>query len=107
MMSITISRREKLAYLAGLLDSDGCIGFTDKAHKRTHLRVVFAEGEETSINWLIENFGGTRTHYNQNKTTFPSYKQLIVWNLRGEKAKQLLKEVTEFLILKRGKGIQS
>lgn len=96
---------EDLAYLAGLIDADGCISFNEKMHKYIKLRVTVAEKEKDVLSWIIDVFGGATCTFKQNKSTYPSRQLLYVWHITGKKASILLKFLIPYLKIKQIKAI--
>jgi len=92
-----LASRDERAYLAGILDGEGCIGMT---HKRPDFLpncyayyIQITNSDENLINWIQERFGGKarRARY-------------TVWQIAWygkEPIRNLLMQVEEFLIVKR------
>lgn len=100
---------EQLAYLAGVMDSDGCIAIT-KARKtalmaktnrivspRYVLRITITNTSMDLMNWLCENFeGGRRSKPRSN----PIHKKTYDWIYDNGKAIEILKLIRPYLIVK-------
>jgi len=93
-----------LAYLAGVLDSDGCITinkyFNPKHPNRSPRYVLNLIVVNTSLrlmNWLADNFGGT---FKERKQMSPAHKLTYHWQYTNAKAAHLLELVKPHLIEK-------
>ena len=89
------------AYLAGLIDGEGCLDFgVNKSNPRTYYqpRVRIALVDKWLIDWLKKSFGGcTETRYYKN----PKYNTSYCWTLSGNNLKPLLGKVQPYLKLKK------
>ena len=95
---------EKLSYLAGMLDADGCISISKmKAGKQRTANPRYVLGlnvTNTSLslmNWLIEHFGG---RYKARKQLLPHHKITYSWFYENGKAAEVLRLVKPFLVIK-------
>ena len=90
---------EKLAYLAGMIDADGCVYMHVRPKKGTLiLRVMVYNACEDLMDWLVLHFGGIKRLYKTNDGT--NWKPLFSWEIGGESAHQLLQEVKEYMVVK-------
>ena len=90
------------AYLAGVLDSDGCvtIGKSDsKGRSYYRLCVHITNTSRELIDWLATFFGGTI--YLSNPNSPKHYKSAWRWSVRGRDASPILWGVLPYLRVKR------
>ena len=93
--------RAALAYLAGIVDGEGCLMIYRKPDKRgmLHFRVVVKVSNTSKrlIDWLTSQLGGTVSHsYSQESSKLTVYH----WNCEGPKAAMLLIELLPYLVIK-------
>lgn len=89
------------AYLAGVLDSDGCISICRQLKpKRPHytLRVFITNTSRILIDWLLTNVGGTCHISNLNAPKH--HKTAWRWTLRGYGATPILRATLPYLKVK-------
>ena len=99
----------QIAYLAGVIDSDGCIAIT-KARKtalmrrtqrivnpRYVLRITITNTSMKLMDWLVENFGGTLRRKGRAKVI---HKVAYDWIYDNGKAIFILELIKPFLIVK-------
>lgn len=98
-------KERDLAYLAGIIDSDGCIGmFKSRAgiqrikNPRYVLTVTVVNTSQELMNWLVEKIGGT---YTARKRSKKEHKLTFSWRYDNAKAALLLKDIRPYLIVKR------
>ncbi len=95
-----------LAYLAGLIDAEGCfrIGqFQSKRIGRSRSYISVLEIGNTKFNifpWLIERFGGTTVY---RKPTSRNHNPMIIWSLKSNALHQILDKIYPFLKVKKEK----
>ncbi len=100
---------EQIAYLAGVMDSDGCIAIT-KANKtalmaktqrivnpRYVLRITVTNTSMDLMQWLVENFGGGRRAKQRAKLV---HKPTFDWIYDNGKAIDILRLVRPYLVVK-------
>ena len=87
----------KLAYLAGLLDGEGCVNHHnhDKGRPK-RFTMTIAMTTEPIIDWLVENFGGTKGPCKVKE----NYKPMWRWRIRCGQAHALFDKVEPMLLLK-------
>lgn len=98
------------AYIAGVLDSDGCITMSKAIDKRRlnskgtfTLRLVITMTYDSVIDWIIERIGGFKEV--QNYTYKPSQsRHLYTLRLSGKRAAELCKQVLPYMIAKRNRA---
>jgi len=92
--------RNKLSYLAGLLDGEGYI----KVEQWGTVRVVIGMTNKKVIQWCHNNFGGTLDH----EQTLKSGKKFYVWRLtKSLDTLKLLILLYPFLIVKKKKVLEA
>jgi len=83
----------KIAYLAGLIDGEGYL----KIEKHGTIRLNVGMTDEKTIDWIYNNFGGTKT---EQKT--PKGKPFYVWRMnQGKDLFYLLLLLIPFLVTKK------
>jgi hypothetical protein len=101
--AVSINEKEKLAYLAGLIDGEGTITllptYPDRGIYATYL--IVSNSNENLINWLIKNFGGVVKEVNQKNSKLHSTKKCFNWILRTKKAAELIEKCYPYLIVKK------
>jgi hypothetical protein len=99
---------EQIAYLAGVMDSDGCISIS-KAIKTSRLsnrmvnpryvlRITITNTSMDLMDWLSENFGGGRVSKQRVKAI---HKPTFDWLYDNGKAIYILELVRPYLVVKR------
>lgn len=92
--------RNKIAYLAGLIDGEGNIAVIRRELSRRenyNVRVSLYNNSIPLITWILKEFGGTKTtRSRRNPRHATSY--IISWN--HAQAAKLLRAVKPFLIVK-------
>jgi len=93
----------KLAYLAGVIDSDGSIAI-GKHTKRVvnpqyHLQIVVNQADGRIIDWLYGAFGG-RVFSTGIRPTLGT-REMWRWEIRGHKAGEICKKLIPFLRYKK------
>lgn len=106
-------REIKLAYLAGVIDSDGCIHierYVDRRKGRNNryqynVRLQVGVTRMEIINWIEKNFcGETRKYSYKRESKFQNRNDVINWRISSKQAINLLKELKDYLILKRDRA---
>jgi len=93
-------RKTDLAYVAGLIDGEGCIGA--QLHKSKDCSMIFIKvgmADRECVEFLQFLFGG-KIYQEKIKRKNTIY----VWALYGMKAWEILKEIKPYLILKRSRA---
>lgn len=98
---ILVMNDNKIAYLAGILDGEGCVNTYKLKNGRgvayDTFCVVISNTSRELVDWIITNFGGNvQTMKKKNPEHKTSYN--IHW--RHTKAKQLYKLLEPYLIIK-------
>jgi len=99
----SLEEKEKLAYLAGLIDGEGTITllptYPDRGIYATYL--IVSNSEERLMNWLIKNFGGVVKEVRSRNSSLRSTKKCFNWILRTKKAAEIIEKCLPYLIVKR------
>lgn len=85
-----------VAYVAGLVDGEGCIGFT-KSRSNLIPRVMITNTNKDLMDLLKENFGG---HILSVKKVNDTWKRAYHWCICNKKAIDFLEKIEKHLILK-------
>jgi hypothetical protein len=89
----------EIAYLAGIIDGEGCIYvWMHKDTKRVSLHVTIRMTDENVIKWIHERFEG---RYSSHARKRPNWKPLYEVRWIGRYGKNLLRVVRPYLIGKR------
>lgn len=92
--------KSKLAYLAGVIDSDGCISSQKNSKCRTYRAyVVVIQKDMVLIEWLYSNFGGAVSLVSTKREDRKDY--YIRWQIVGTGMRDLLKQCLPFLVIKK------
>jgi len=106
-------RELKLAYLAGVIDSDGCIHierYVDSRKGRNrryqyNVRLQIGMTRMEVIEWIGSNFfGETRKFSYKIKSKYPNRNDITNWRISSRQAISLLKELKEYLVLKKDRA---
>ena len=104
-MEITI--QEKIAYLAGIVDGEGCIcmtrGFSSrKASGPTFkIRLTICSTSLVLLDWLVVNFGGNYTKKALKIGMENKHSKSYNWNIHCDKAGQIIEMVLPYLVIKK------
>jgi len=103
-----IWERDRISYLAGLFDGEGCVyiahhkGGRGGNHSYTKLRMIISNTNKEVIDWLLAEFGGWCQMFDCSKKN-PKWKTRYNWWIEGDRAKQLLMLIYPHCIIKRAK----
>lgn len=92
-------KKTDLAYVAGIIDGEGCIGIYKHKH-RYYLQVAVHMTNEWLVNWLSFAFKGSISTYGYYRKRENCQKEWA-WNLTGKKALVFLELVYPYLKLKK------
>lgn len=97
-----MDEKEKLAYLAGIIDGEGNIGIYKSTQNKNGsymatLRIVSTDIK--LINWLCVEFDGY--YVTQVYSKKYNYSDRHTWELSGREQYKLLKRIKEYLIIKK------
>ena len=87
-------------YMAGTIDSDGCIGGGKNTNCHTYRPyLVVIQKDMKLIEWLYSNFGGSVNLVSRNHST--RKKWYIRWMVTNQKCVDILKKCLPYLIVKK------
>lgn len=95
-----------ISYLAGLVDGEGCIRLhpSNKGiYRKYYPRLQVTNTYKLLLDMLVSQYGGAIHGPKKGKS---SYKDCWDWRITGDKARQLLKDLIPFLIIKKEKAIE-
>jgi hypothetical protein len=94
------------AYLAGMLDADGCIQINRKTAYESNnvyaLVVSVSQCDNLIPYYLLSKFGGNVFDYTSRNI---NRKKMARWTIGSFKAKELLEKVLPYLVLKKSRAI--
>lgn len=102
-----MNHREKLAYLAGIIDGEGSImlwksEIDPKRRGQFNLRVNVSSTDKCLIEWLYNNFGGRFNEMNSpSRVKNTHWKKQYIWEVNRPDMLRFLKDIHEFLIIKK------
>lgn len=102
-----MNHREKIAYLAGIIDGEGSIMLwkskaSPSLRGQFNLRVNITSTDKILIEWLYENFGGHCYECNApSRKANPHWKKQFIWTVARPKLLDFLKEIHPFLVIKK------
>ncbi len=91
-----------LAYVAGIVDGEGCVGLYHNGQKQYSrvVRVVVANTNEWLIRFLQMQFKGS-IYVRKRTFKHPNWNDYWVWEIRSRQASAFLKLILPYLQLKR------
>lgn len=98
---------EKLAYLAGIIDGEGSIYIgcysSNKKTGMPHYQTVIniCNTEESLIDWLVLNFGGSRRSYTPNQTPKNSRRKVYSWNVWSKSLEEICQAIFPYIVIKK------
>lgn len=96
----------KFAYLAGIIDGEGCVYIgTHSVNKKTGAKyfvtcLQVANTDIRLIDWLYENFGGDKRAYTFKQTAKNVRKTPYVWKLTGPTLTEVCQRILPFSTIK-------
>lgn len=92
-------KKEDLAYTAGIIDGEGCIGLHKRGSRNgVYLSVSVGITDEWMCQWLKFAYGGgVYIYYSKN----PKWKNHWEWSVAGKRALDFLKLIYPYLRLKK------
>ena len=103
-MNKTIRGKLQLAYLAGIIDGEGCLGISKNTTKKQRQKnpkyqseVCIINTDTRLMNWLKENFGGL---VNERKIYGPNDKISYRWRIKESQHQIILKAIIPHLVIK-------
>lgn len=101
-----MSEREKLCYLAGLMDGEGSFFWMEttdgRRKRRTYPFMAIGQLDVRMLEWVKSNYGGSIQH--QRARPEKNRKEYHVWKLQGRKAQELAKRLMPYLTIKHEKA---
>jgi len=94
----SLSRKEKVIFLAGVFDGEGCIGCYTNGGIEKYLNIVIECTDRDSLERFVEVFGGTIL---QHKKRNFHYKDIFRWKMTGKKAWIAIKEMIPYMCKRR------
>jgi hypothetical protein len=104
---ITNQTEVEKAYLAGIIDGEGCIYIGNfSANKKTnqcyfHTLITVTSTDESLITWLKEKFGGFIRQYTKNQMAKNCKKIPYTWNLTGKAIDHVCDSVFDYIVIKK------
>jgi hypothetical protein len=94
---------EKLAYVAGLIDGEGCFGmYYSKRLNRHYLTVDIYNSSLELLEWLSDNFPGDHREIKApSKKIHINWKPQYIWRSNNNDTLSFLKQVLPYLIVKK------
>lgn len=98
-----------LAYLAGIIDGEGCISISKRfnkdrtAYKNFVIKLIITNTDLKLIEWLVKNFGFSSIRRMVSKK-YPNSKVCYNCNIQSNYVIDLLKQVYPYLIIKKAKA---
>lgn len=93
------------AYIAGLIDGEGCIAITKRKIKRLETdywyyepQVIICNTDKRMIDFLVDYYSG---YIVTGKKQKDHHKERYYWKMTGDNMRQLLRNVSPYLILKK------
>lgn len=98
-----MTHNEKLAYLAGIIDGEGCFGMYYSERLDRHFMTVDIYNSCTELLiWISENFPGSyREIKAPSKKIHTNWKPQFIWRSNNNLTLEFLKNVLPFLIVKK------
>jgi len=85
-------------YIAGIIDGEGCVGFTWGNAAKAQLRVTVTNTSYPLVEWLKRKIGG---HVCRKKKTHEKWKTSWQWTVTSAQARRLLDAVASMLVVKK------
>jgi hypothetical protein len=93
----------KLAYLAGIIDGEGCISLRcriiDDLSPKWDIRVYVVSTDKILIDWLQSNFGGLT--YSRNSKKNPHWKTKHEWIISKKQIVPVMHAILPHLVIKK------
>lgn len=102
-----MNQREKLAYLAGIIDGEGSIkiwksDIDPRRRGQFNLRVNISSTDKCLMDWLVANFGNKYSEMKSpSRIANPQWKKQYVWEVNRPHILKFLKNIYEFLVIKK------
>lgn len=101
---------DELAYMAGIVDGEGCIGLKGErlsetksglTVKRAEARLEITNTDVRLIHWIVSHFGGNSR---PKKPANPKAKPAFSWACGGERAHAILSRLMPYLVMKKAQA---
>lgn len=95
------------AYMAGILDGEGCLTIGDHSGNRKngdkHFQVIIAVSstDKVLVDWLYDTFGGYRGEYSRNQTPKSSLRKVYRWQCSGDRLLHICQITLPYLVIKK------
>lgn len=90
-----------LAYMAGLVDGEGCITATVSKSGTVTFGLVVANTDQRMIDWINTNFVDAGANWRKDFDPTGNQKDLYVWRARKATAILILRAIYPFMVIKR------
>jgi hypothetical protein len=94
---VPLNETEK-AYLAGIIDGEGCVGLGVRLKKYITPTLQITNTDERLMLWLVEHCGGKV--YPRLAEGRPTRKPSWLWSVAGQKARTVIETAQPYLVLK-------
>ena len=99
-----MTKRERLAYIAGIIDGEGCISIHSGPQNRNWtIRITVDMQSKKIVDFLVGSFGG---HCNRIEKDTAKY-AIYYWYMCGSKAYDMLKKIKPYLVEKSAQADQA
>lgn len=95
------------AYMAGILDGEGCLsignhsGNRKNGDKHFQVNIAISSTDEVLITWIVETFGGYKGIYTPKQMSRNGRKQVYRWQCSGDRLTQICEITLPYLIIKK------
>ena len=98
-----MKQNEKLAYVAGIMDGEGCFSvYLNKPLNRYLMTIDIYNSCTELLKWLSENFPGeSREIKAPSKKKHTNWKPQYIWRSNNSQTLQFLRDILPFLIVKK------
>ncbi len=86
------------AYLAGILDGEGCLSVYTREKKYITPTVQISNTKRALLRWIQRRLGGSIYAY---APRVGNRKQCYLWSCAGEKARNIVREARPYLVIKK------
>lgn len=106
MKTINKLGQTEMGYIAGMLDADGCIGIARQKSRSNSfpydfkIRVIITNTNFDLIEWLQKTIGAGHAYFTEYQYK-PMWSRVHRYTVTSDVARQLLKQITHLLIVKR------
>jgi hypothetical protein len=103
--------KETFAYVAGLIDGEGCIDIHYNKPSKTSpygqyfVRIGIHMTNKEALEWLKVRWGGSITTRRSQYHRHPNWKQGYDWKLTSSAAIDLLRDIEPYMIIKKAEAL--